>query len=87
MKKVRRTIGSVNKAKEGNSRYIKISEDITLKKGQYVNLESPSDQIAGLQQAMQEGKLSEDYALKQIERLRKTPDFVSFHLITQVEVE
>ena len=88
----RRTIGSVNKPTPGMleknpkaGRYIKISEDVVLKKGQYVNLESVADQIEGLQRAMEAGKLSEDYVQKQIERLEKTPDFVAFHLVTQVD--
>lgn len=85
-KSVTRTIGAVQLKKDG-SRVIKINSDVVLKQGQYVNLETPSAQIEGLTRAMQEGKLTEEWAMKQIERLEKTPDFVTHMLTTKVEVE
>jgi hypothetical protein len=79
MARRRRVIGSVCKTKEpGKSPYLKISGDVTLRQGQYVNLESAKAQLASLEEAVKNGKLSEDIAEKARERISKIPDFVLF---------
>ena len=76
----RREIGSVVKGKDGKPDYIKINSDVTLKKGQYVNLESPKQQIESLQAAVESGKLTAEYGEKLLARLEATPDWVRFNL-------
>lgn len=80
-----RTIGSVCKRKDGNGTHIKISEDVTLKKGEYINLESKVKQLEKLDKAQGEGKISEENAEKARERINKIPDFVMFELIRKTD--
>lgn len=81
-KYTRRQIGSVIKAKEaGKSDYIKIRDDVSLKKGDTLQLESAQSQLASLEKAVSEGKLSEEIAQKVRERVQKIPDFVRFEII------
>lgn len=75
------TIGSVLKGKDGKSTYIKINEDVTLKKGQFVNLVDPRKQhevLLGL------GLISEDQAAKMAERAAQTPEWVKFNLTIKI---
>ena len=51
-------IGSILKGKDGKGDYIQIKEDVTLKKGDFLNLESQASKIASLQAAIANGKLS-----------------------------
>lgn len=77
----RRVIGSVVKAKEGNGSYIKIREDVVLKKGQSLRLESAKAQLTSLETAVSAGKLSEEMAEKVRERISKIPSYVMFEII------
>lgn len=82
MAKKRLTIGSVVKSKEaGKPDYIKVSQDITLKKGQFLNLESKERQLESLDAAVAAGKLSEDMANEIKERTNKIPDWVRFEIV------
>ena len=76
----RREIGSVVKGRDGKPDYIKISGDVTLSKGQFVNLESPAQQRANLERALSDGKLSAELGEKIKERIDNIPDFVRFTL-------
>ena len=78
--KKRREIGSVIKGRDGKLDYIKISNDVTLSKGSFINLESPAQQKANVERAVADGKLSKDLAEKILERINRTPDFVRFVL-------
>lgn len=80
-KKVYRRIGSVIKGKEGKSDYIKISQDVTLKAGQFVNLESIAYKKASIEKALAEGKMSEELATKALAAIEKIPSFVRFELV------
>lgn len=86
MTKKRKTFGSVVKGKDGKPDYIKITNDVNLKKGQYVNLESAKSQIESLKKALSEGKLSEEVATKMMDNANKTPDWVRFNLVVVEEV-
>ena len=77
----RRVIGSVVKAKEGTGSYIKIREDVVLKKGQSLRLESAKAQLASLEAAVTAGKLSNDMADKVRERISKIPTYLMFEII------
>lgn len=74
----RREVGSVVKGRDGKPDYIKISQDVTLKKGQYLNLESKAKQLENLQNAVASGKLSADLGEQIKERIEKMPEFVRF---------
>lgn len=73
-------VGTVMKGKEGKGDYIKVEEDITLKKGEFLNLESKASQIASLTKAIEEGKLSQEVGEKMLANAEKIPDFVRFRI-------
>lgn len=80
-KKKRVVVGSVVKGKEkGDSDYIKIRKNITLKEGEILRLESKAQQISQLKEAIEGGKLSGDLGAEIMERLEKIPDFVRFEI-------
>lgn len=74
-------VGQVLKGKDGGSDYIKIDNDVSLKKGQTLQLESKTALLERLESANNAGKISEDYYQKQKERVEKTPDFVRFSIV------
>jgi hypothetical protein len=76
----RKTIGSVIKGQNGKPDYIKISNDVVLSKGQYVNLESKAGKIKGIKEAVDAGKLSPDTGAKMLESAEKIPEFVRFEM-------
>lgn len=87
----RRQIGSVLKTKEEYLRhigsdgkkvkefYIKITEDISLKAGDCLNLENKQVKLLSLESARD--KMSAETYEKSLERINKMPDFVSFEVI------
>ena len=87
----RRQIGSVQKTKEEKLRftdengkkipefYIKITEDVTLKKGDFINLENKKIKLASLE--ANKSKMSDEGYEAALERIEKMPDFVTFELI------
>lgn len=78
----RSQVGSVLKSKDASQPdYIKISEDIVLKKGDILNLESKKSQLASLEKNVENGKLSGDVADKIRENIEKMPDFVRFNIV------
>lgn len=78
----RKVVGSVLKAKDkGKSDYIKIKDDVNLKSGQILFLESKKQQLDNLNNAVENGKLSSDMAEKIAARLEKIPDFVRFEIV------
>jgi predicted translin family RNA/ssDNA-binding protein len=78
----RKEIGSVLKSKDASQPdYIKISEDIVLKKGDTLSLESKKSRLAGLEKNIENGKLSGELADKIRESIEKIPDFVRFQIV------
>lgn len=87
----RRQIGSVQKTKEEKLRftdengkkipefYIKITEDVTLKKGDFINLENKKIKLASLE--ANKSKMSDEGYEAALERIEKMPDFVAFELV------
>lgn len=82
----RRQIGSVVKKSEDKQRFsgvkefsVKITEDITLKAGEYLNLENKAFKLASLE-AGREKMSSENYE-KALERINKMPDYVFFEIV------
>lgn len=73
-------VGAIIKGKDNKGDYIKISEDITLKKGEYLNLESKASKIASLTAAIENGKLSQEVGEKMLANVEKEPDFVRFSI-------
>jgi hypothetical protein len=87
-KKMRKVIGSVVKSSDPSKPdYIKISQDVVLQKGQYLNLESKKQQLQSLEQAVSNGKLSRETADKIQEKIEKIPDFVRFEISVLVDKE
>lgn len=83
-KSKRRVVGSICKAKDGGRKYIKVSEDFSMSKGQFINIVSKSDRLELAERLLSEGKISEEIAQKMVERANKIPDFVLAELeITQ----
>lgn len=72
-----RNIGQVLKRKDGKGVYIKIGEDVTLKKGDFVNVTDPRTQPDEL---LALGVINEEVYAKMKERAAATPDFVKFTL-------
>lgn len=84
----RRTIASVIKSMDKDKPdYIKVRDDVVLKKGQYLNLESKAYQLASLDAAVAAGKLSEAGAAMARERMNKIPDFVRFEIVMVEKAE
>lgn len=82
MAKYRRTnVGSIVKGKDGGADYIKISKDIMLKQGDFLNLESKAQQLKSVQEAVSNGKLSGEVAETIMENIEKIPDFVRFSIV------
>jgi len=66
-------IGDLCKGKDGKE-YIKVVQDITLKAGQYINLQKPSEKLDWL---VSQGKITEE---QREERESKIPTFVLRHV-------
>ena len=78
----RRVIGSVCKSKDsGKPDYIKIREDIVLKKNQSLRLESKKFQLESLESASSQGKVSPELTEKIRDRIDKIPDWVRFEIV------
>lgn len=78
----RSVVGSVCKSKDsGKPDYIKIRDDMTLRKGQILRLESKKYQLDSLQGAVNSGKLSNELGEKIKERIEKIPDWVRFEIV------
>jgi hypothetical protein len=82
----RMTIGSVVKSKEkGEADYIQIRKDLkqnlVLKPGQTLKLESAASQLKSLKEAVSAGKLSEDLGETIEERISKIPEWVRFEIV------
>lgn len=78
--------GKVDTDQEGNviSRkpdYIKIYQDVTLRKGQFLNLETVADQKKSAEEANKAGKLVGENFEKVMGRLNKIPDFIRFEIV------
>lgn len=75
-------VGSVLKSKDASQpAYIKIDTEVSLKKGDILNLESKKSKLASLEKNIENGKLSGDLADKIREGIDKMPDFVLFEIV------
>lgn len=88
MAKYKRTIvGSVCKGKKNEETgviapdYIQVSNDVTLKRGDFLNLESKKMQQENLDSAVKAGRLGGDAQTAIQERIDKIPDFVRFQIV------
>jgi LmbE family N-acetylglucosaminyl deacetylase len=76
--------GNIQKDKDGNTvklkeYYIKITEDVTFKKGDFINLENKKVKLASLD--AYKGSMSSESYEKALERIQNMPDFVQFELV------
>ena len=72
-------LGDIVKDRDGSKPdYIKVTQDMVLKKGDFLKVESPKAQLASLTRAIEEGKLSGEIAEKMLEKAQKKAslDFV-----------
>lgn len=72
-----RKVGQVLKGKDGKGFYIKMDEDVTLTKGQIVNVNDPRKQPAEL---LALGVISEETAADMQKRAEALPEWVKFNL-------
>lgn len=73
----RQVIASVVKSQDPSKPdYIKMRDT-----GECFSLESPKQQREKLEEAVKNGKITEEYAQKVRERLDKIPDFVRFEVV------
>lgn len=91
----RQVIGSIMKPKvPGDPNYIKISKDIVLKEGSFLNLENEAYQLKNLQEGVEAGRVGADLARKLREGIDKTPfvrkngdESIGFVLFQIVKIE
>lgn len=68
-------IGEISKLKDNPKKNkLKVTKDLTLKKGQYLSLESVADQIKDLKEGAEKQRISEDYAAERIAKLEESRD-------------
>jgi CRISPR/Cas system-associated endoribonuclease Cas2 len=80
MAKKRFYFGKILKGAEGKPDFLVIDKDITLKEGQFVNLESKKQRLDDLQESVSNGRLSEETASSLREKVNKLSDRVRFSL-------
>lgn len=86
-------VGKIKKAKDSERRYFQADCDLTIhgkngdvkvKKGDYINLQTPDDQIADYHKAVEAGRMSEDAAAEKIASAEKDKSYgVRFTMIQQ----
>lgn len=76
-------LGSICKREKDGSKYLKVNLNpnsglsaVTLRNGDFVNIETNDEQLSGAQQACADGKISEEVLAKIQKRLADQPDFV-----------
>lgn len=65
------TIGSVYKTKDGKGTYIKIKDDVVLKKDQFVNLVNEENEVDDVKKMVLKDLLTETQAEKRIEQIKE----------------
>lgn len=80
MAKRRFYFGKILKGAEGKADFLVIDKDITLKEGQFVNLESKKQRLDDLDKSVADGKLDEVKADALKEKVNKLSDRVRFSL-------
>lgn len=84
----RQEVGSILKSKDTSKPdYVKIKNDILLKAGDILNLESKASRLAGVDKAVESGKLTEDKAEEIREKINNMPDYVRFNIIKVTKEE
>jgi len=84
-------IGSICKSKTGGY-YLKVNynekalDRVVLTQGQFLNLETPQEQISSLEEAASIGRVEGDWVEKKLENLRNTPEWVKFNVSVSVPV-
>lgn len=81
----KKTIGSIYKGKEGKGDYVKITEDVILKAGTFLNLENKTQKLASVQWLLDNGKIDAAAFEKRTNAINKMPDFVRFDVVLNSE--
>lgn len=75
-------VGKVCKSKEaGKPDYIKIDQDVTFVKGDFINLESKASRQKSLQEAIEAGRIGGENAEKAQASIDKMPDWIRFEMV------
>jgi hypothetical protein len=79
------TVGYISKGREKDGKkmpdYIKVSKSVTLKEGQFLNLESKASREESIKYRLAQGWIDEAAAEKQLENLAKWADYKRFELV------
>lgn len=86
-KSKREVIGKVLKGKDGKADYIQVSRDVTLKKDEYLNLESKKSKLEGLSKAAADGKLTGELLDKLVAQAEAMPDFIRFEIVKVTKID
>jgi len=79
-KKSRFYFGKILKGAEGKPDFVAIDKEITLKEGEFVNLESKAQRLKELEDSVAEGRLSQDKADDIAAKVNKQSDRVRFSM-------
>lgn len=75
-------VGSICKSKDPEKPdYIKMRDDVVLKKNQTLRLESKKFQLASLESAVSAGKIGGEVAEKVKERINSLPEWIRFEVV------
>lgn len=81
-------VASIVSRKDNSGDYFKVGKnDIHLKAGQILNLESKKTQLKNLEQAIAEGKVTGESATNNKARIERIPDFIKAEVSMIVDSE
>jgi hypothetical protein len=80
MSKRRFYFGKILKGAEGKPDFVAIDKDITLKEGEFVNLESKTQRLKELEDSVSAGRLSQEKAEDIASKVNKQSDRVRFSM-------
>lgn len=69
-------VASVLKGQDGKPNYLKVDNDVVLKKGQFLNMQTTKQERESLEANISNGKIKADMGKILLEKLEKRPDFV-----------
>lgn len=79
-------VGQIKKRKDGTGDYFQASADFTIKKGMYLNLEKPQDQIKNIMEAVSNGKMTEEKAEPIVAKLNKDIEMGTRFTVTHQDI-
>ena len=77
----RKIVAQILKGKDGKGDYIKVDQDVSLKAGEFLELESSASIRKRADELLASGKIDEEFADKLREQADKIPSFVRFRVV------